>query len=115
LSYQALWFCYFLFAIACELAVALPLLRIAEPSRVRRFGAVVFANLASHPIVWFVLPTLLAPRGVYIVVAESWAIVSEVLVYVLVFPALPFARALAVSALANAASFTAGLVLNRFW
>ncbi len=115
MSYQALWFRYFLLAIACELAVALPLLRMADPSRKRRFGAVVLANLASHPIVWFVLPPLLAPRGIYVVVAESWAIASEVAVYALVFPALPLARALAVSALANAASFGVGLVLNRFW
>lgn len=115
LSYQALWFRYFLLAIACELVVALPLLRMADPSRIRRFGAVLLANLASHPVVWFVLPTLLAPRGVYVVVAESWAIASEVLVYALVFPALPLARALAVSALANGASFVAGLVLNRLW
>jgi hypothetical protein len=44
--------------------------------------------------------------------AELWAFGSEVLLYRLVFRELPWRRAIAVSALANALSLGLGLVLR---
>jgi hypothetical protein len=111
-SYEALWVEYFLVTLAVELAVATPLLRGAG-TLPRRAAAVAVANLASHPIVWFVLARVIASRGTMILVAESWAIASEAAVYALVFPSLPRLRALGVSGVANAASFLVGALLTR--
>lgn len=112
MSYEALWLRYFAITVAIELAVAIPLLR-GEGSLARRATAVVVANLASHPIVWFVLARVIAPRTSMILAAESWAIASEAVVYALVFPRLTRTRALGVSAVANGVSFLAGVVLTR--
>jgi hypothetical protein len=111
-TYQALWLQAFALTLAVELLVALPLLRGAEPSRSRRVLAVVFANLASHPIVWFVIARVITPAALSIPVAEAWAVGSEAVFYSAMFPALGRLGALGVSALANAASFTAGLVVQ---
>lgn len=108
MSYQALWFRYFLLTTACELLVAYPLLRVTEPTRWRRVSAVVLANLASHPLVWFVLARVIASRTALTLIAEPWAVASEAFVYALIFPALRPWRALGVSALANALSFVVG-------
>lgn len=112
MSYEALWVEYFGLTVAIELLVAVPLLRGAG-TLPRRAAAVVVGNLASHPIVWFVLARVISSRSLMIPVAESWAIASEAVVYALVFPSLPRTRALGVSAVANAASFLVGLVLTR--
>jgi hypothetical protein len=112
MSYEARWLEYFVLTVAIELLVAVPLLRGAG-TLPRRAAAVVVGNLASHPIVWFVLARVISSRSLMIPVAESWAIASEAVVYALVFPSLPRTRALGVSAVANAASFLVGLVLTR--
>jgi hypothetical protein len=112
LSYEALWVRYFALTAAIELLVAIPLLRDAG-SLPRRATAVLVANLTSHPIVWFVIARVITERSVMVPVAEAWAIASEAVVYALVFPALPRARALGISGVANATSFLVGLVLAR--
>jgi hypothetical protein len=78
----------------------------------RRIAAVCLAQLATHPAVWFIWPLLGWSRPVYLLVAESFALVIETLVYRLVFERLPWSRALAVSALANCASLAVGLWLR---
>jgi hypothetical protein len=112
-SYEALWLRYFALTLLIELAVAIPLLRGADGSVKRRALAVAVANLASHPLVWFVLARVISSRAVMVPVAETWAVVSETAVYALAFPSLPRTRALGVSAIANAASFLVGTVLTR--
>jgi len=117
LSTEGLWLAYFTLTVAVELAVAVPLLRGAAPADEatlgRRVAAVLVANLASHPLVWFVLVRLFASRTAYLLVAESWAVASEAAVYALVFASMPRARALGVSAVANGASFLVGFVVQR--
>lgn len=107
----AAWFKAFLITTAAELLLAFPLLG-RERARVRRAGTVVFAQLASHPMVWFVWPEFGLRRPAYLLVAEFWAFAIEALVYRLVFPDLPLRRAAAISALANAGSLTVGLLLR---
>jgi hypothetical protein len=111
-TYEGLWLRAFALTVAVELAVAVPLLRGAEPSLGRRALAVALANLASHPVLWFVLWRVIASPGLRTPLAEAWAVASEAVVFALVFPALPRARALGVSAVANAASFLVGLALS---
>ena len=112
MTYQALWLQAFALTVAVELAVALPLLRSAEPSRTRRALAIVFANLASHPIVWFVIARIVTPAALSIPVAEAWAVASEAVFYGVVFPSLGAVRAIGISGLANAVSFAVGLAIQ---
>lgn len=107
----------FLFAFALtlgvELVVAVPLLAIGSESTLgRRVAAVTVAQLATHPAVWFFWPLFGWPRPVYLLAAESFALVTELLVYRLVFQRLPWARVLAASALANGASVLIGAWLQ---
>jgi hypothetical protein len=110
-TYIALWVRAFLLTVAVELAVATPLLPRQEKIK-RRLGAVVFANVASHPAVWFILPELFPSHLTMLIGVEAWAFASEVLIYKLVFEKLEWRRAVAVSALANGASVLAGIALR---
>ncbi len=112
MTYQALWFQAFVLTLAVELGVAFPLLRSAEPSRTRRALAIVFANLASHPIVWFVITRVVTPAALSIPIAEAWAVGSEAVFYAVVFPSIGGMRALGISGVANAVSFAVGLALQ---
>lgn len=104
------WSKLFALTLVAEIAVAVPLL--GNNRRLsRRFMAVSFAQLASHPLVWFVLPEFGMRRLDYVLLAESWAVVSELLLYRLVFEDLSLSRALAIAALANGVSFAVGTFL----
>jgi hypothetical protein len=107
-TYETLWVRSFGVTIACELPVALALLRGSGTSVGRRVAAVAVANLASHPIVWFVLARALSSRSALVVVGESWAVACEAAIYGLVLPHISARRALGVSAIANATSFAVG-------
>jgi hypothetical protein len=110
-NYVAEWARVFALTLAVEMVVAVPLLG-REQRLARRSAAVLFAQLATHPLVWFVLPELRLGRLPFLVLAESWAVVAELTLYRLVFPALSWSRALAVSALANGASAALGTFLR---
>jgi hypothetical protein len=106
---------HFLFAFAltlvAELVIAVPLLAPGGGLS-RRIAAVAVAQLATHPSVWFFWPSFSWPRPVYLLVAESFALLIETLIYRLVLPRIPWSRALAASALANGASLALGKVLQ---
>jgi hypothetical protein len=110
------WFAAFVLTLAVEVPIAAYLLRSAEPDRVRRVLLVVFANLATHPIVWYVMTQpLLVGTWEYVLVSESWAVAAEAVFYWAAFrPAGP-RRALVTSVVANAASFLVGLVVGDLW
>jgi len=112
LTYVAFWARAFALTLAVEAPIAVWLLRDADRSRLRRLGAVLAGNLATHPAVWFILPALGLSHLPITAVQETWAVVIELAVYRLVFPTLPWSRALGVSALANGASFAVGLLLR---
>ncbi len=106
---------HFLFAFALtlvtELLIAVPVLAPGGELS-RRVAAVGVAQLATHPSVWFFWPLFSWPRPVYLLVAESFALLLETAIYRLVLPRLPWSRALAASALANAASLALGALLQ---
>jgi hypothetical protein len=109
-SLVELWLRAFAISLAVELAIGVPLLR--ERGWPVRVAAVAVANLASHPILWFVLLRLGLSFEVRHVLAEAWAIGVELGIYVLVFPAIGVRRAAAVSLLANGASLGVGIALR---
>ncbi|MEI7893317.1 MAG: hypothetical protein WCI05_09500 [Myxococcales bacterium] len=113
MPYVALWFRAFLFTVLMELLVLQRLFRCTRGSTVRRGVLVVYANLASHPCVWFVFPLLPVSYALQLVFAELWAFASEALFYAVAFEDLAPRRALWGSLLANVASLTGGLVLRH--
>jgi hypothetical protein len=105
------WLHAFLLTTGVELAVAVPLLAPGG-SLPRRAATVCLAQLATHPAVWFIWPLFAWPHSTYLLVAETFALLTEAVVYRLVFERLTWSRALAASALANAASVVVGLWLR---
>ena len=71
------------------------------------------ATLATHPIVWFVMPELGLSEPVRYVASEGWAFGAELLIYRALLPGATWGRAAAASGLANAGSFLAGLAAYR--
>jgi hypothetical protein len=106
-----LWLRAFSLTLLIELAVALPLLGSVAGLQ-RRASAVVLAQLVTHPAVWFIFPLIGWSQPVYLLVAESWAVLLECALYRTVFPSLRWSKALAVAALANAASYAVGQLLH---
>ena len=107
------WFLAFLVTVAVEAPVVLVLTRGSQAGPARRFALVVFAQLVTHPLVWFVFPRLVGLTGYgATTLAELWAWLAEAAFYALVLPGVSMTRALAISALANGASVLAGVLLR---
>jgi hypothetical protein len=110
------WFRAFLLTLAVELPIAVVLLRRYEPAWPRLIVLLVFANLASHPAVWFVFTQLfLIGTPEYVVAAEGWAVGIEALFFWAAFRGVSVRRAITVSLAANAASFLVGRLLVAVW
>jgi hypothetical protein len=110
------WFAAFLLTLAVEAPVVALLLRRTERSLVRLGVLFVFANLATHLVVWYVLTQLFVVGTVaYVVVAETWAIAAEAILYAAALRGVPVQRAIAVAVAANAMSFLAGRLVRNFW
>lgn len=106
------WLRAFALTLAVESAIAVPLLRPAEPRVGRRIGAVALANLATHPAVWFIFPALGLSYGMTVGIAEAWAVAIEIAAYVLLFPQAPRARLAGIALVANGASWAAGIAVR---
>jgi hypothetical protein len=110
------WFAAFALTLAVEAAIVVVLLHRAEPSRVRLGFLVLFANLATHPLVWYVFTQLFLVGTVeYVLVAETWAVAAEAVFYTAAIRGLSARRALGVAVTANAASFMVGRVIGPLW
>jgi hypothetical protein len=108
------WFKAFVLTLAIECPIAASILRVKALRRTRLLLLLVFANLATHPMVWFVFPALpIAARAAF-VLSELFAIGAEGLFFALVFQGTTVRRALAASLVANATSLGVGLLLYRF-
>ena len=108
------WFRAFLLTLVVEVPVATLLLRRFEADLRRTAALVVFANLASHPLVWYVWSQVfLMGTPEYVVAVEAWAIGVETVFYVVAFRGLGFGRAAVVSMVANLASFAVGRIVTQ--
>jgi hypothetical protein len=109
------WFPAFVLTVLVEGAVVLYGLRGAGAGLPRLALLIVFANLVTHPSVWFVFTQLfLVGTTAYLVAAEGWAVAMEALFYWAVLPGLSPRRAIAVAVAANAASFVVGRAINAW-
>jgi len=110
------WLRAFGLTLIVELPIATPLLAVADPRPARRIAVIALANLATHPLVWFLIPGLTLGRGARLAFSEAWAFFAELAIYLLIWPALRFRRAALTSLAANGASFAVGLACTlREW
>jgi hypothetical protein len=109
------WFAAFLVTVAVEGPIIWWCVRGQEASVLRIGAAVLLANLASHPAVWFIFTQLLlVGTATFTLTTEAWAAVVEAVLYVLVLRNVGPRRALVASLVANAASYLVGLLVGRF-
>ena len=108
------WFRAFLLTVVVEVPVATYLLRRADPQLWRTAALVFFANLASHPLVWYVwTQVFLVGTTPFVVAAEAWAVAIEAVFYFVAFRGIGVGRAVVVSVVANAASFVIGRLVMQ--
>lgn len=112
MSTSQAWLRAFLITVAVEVPVVVPLTRASQVSAARRAALAVFAQLATHPLVWFVFPQLVGLTGrTSLLLSEAWAWLAETVFYLVALPGLSLSRAVAASAIANAASIAVGLLV----
>jgi hypothetical protein len=110
------WWQAFVVTVAVEALIVLALTRDAKVALPKRFALIVFAQLATHPLVWFVFPRLAGLRGsTALMLSEAWAWLAEAAFYALTLPGMRPARAVGVSAVANGASVLAGVLIRAVW
>jgi hypothetical protein len=103
------WLAAFALTVAIEVPIASVLLR---GPRGRRVVLALVAQCASHPAVWFIFPELPVRYRVMLILAESWAVLSESAIYALLGDGVSWRRAFGVSLLANTASYLAWPLLR---
>jgi hypothetical protein len=108
----AAWFRAFLLTVAIETPLVILLTRDSRLPRAKRIALVVAAQLMTHPLVWYVFPTIPGmPRYSSFVLSEVWAWIAEAAFYALVEAAPSKLHAIGVSAIANGASLGLGFVV----
>ncbi len=109
------WFEAFLLTLFIECPLLLWLLRTPDVRWPRLLGLSFFANLVTHPAVWFVFPALGLGYWRSVTLAELWAWGGEALFWTLVLPAVGWRRAVWASLCSNLASFGLGKLLFHPW
>ncbi len=107
------WLIGFGMTLGMELPVVLWLLRRAEPRFGRRLANCIFANLVTHPLVWFFFPDVPTVRWLSLTLSECWAFGAEAVFYWLTISQLTFMRATLVSCAANTISLLFGWLIVR--
>lgn len=107
------WLLAFAMTLGIEAPIVFAFYRRIEPRFGRLLGLIFFANLATHPAVWFIFTRLPFTYPTRVVLSEIWAFALEIAFYALAFPG--HARRAAVAAIvANAASLAFGYVYLHF-
>jgi hypothetical protein len=110
------WFAAYVLTVAVEAPIVVWLVRRVERDLARLGIVIVIANLATHLTVWYVITQLLlVGTPGYVLAAEIWAISAEAILYWAAIRGLSMRRALAVAAIANLSSFTAGGFAGAIW
>ncbi len=110
------WFGAFVLTVLIEAPVVWLLVRRREPDVVRLGLLVVFANLATHPLIWFVFTQFfLVGTTEYVLAAEGWAVMAESAFWWATIRGLSVRRALAVGLTTNVASFLVGRLVVGLW
>jgi hypothetical protein len=110
-AYIGAWLIAFALTVTSEAAVVGWWARRLEPRLTRRLALCFFANLATHPLVWFVFPALAGTWARATVASELWAWLVEAAFYRVTFSSSGWGAALGLSLVANLFSFGLGLTL----
>lgn len=105
------WLVGFDLTLLLEAPIVFRFLARSEPRRGRRLCLLLFANCATHPLVWFFFPLLPLSRSAIVGMAETWAWGAETVFYWTMSRRLSLREAALMSLLANAFSFLVGLFL----
>ena len=113
MTYLKEWALAFALTQIIEVPIVVALTRAAELPAWKRAATAFVATLATHPIVWFVVPELGLGESARVSASEGWAFGAECVIYRLFLAPLGWRASAAASALANAASFGIGVLLFR--
>jgi hypothetical protein len=109
------WLAAFAFTVAIEVPLVVLATRGTPWPAWRRAVIAAFAQLATHPLVWFVFPYIQSLAGrESLWLSEVFAWIAEAGLYAIAIPGVRPLRALGVSALANGISLGIGLVLQAW-
>lgn len=110
------WLIAFLITLVVEVPIAAVLLRRSQPSGWRLIVLLVFANLATHPAVWFIFPQLFyVSTPSFVIASEAWAVAAEAVFYMVALSGTSLGRAIVTALVANGASFLLGVVVMELW
>lgn len=113
MSYELKFLLALLITVAIETAVLFLILKyfFEKP----KLGLILFlgfiCSFSTLPYLWFVLPVFIKTRYQFVIVAESFAVIIEALVYYVVLK-VRFKNAFVISLICNMASFLAGLFIS---
>ena len=110
------WFPAFVITLVVEIPIVAVLVRRWERDAIRLGIIIVVANLATHPVVWYVISQILSVgTPAYTLAAEIWAVAVETAIYWAAIRGLPVRRALVVAAVANVTSWFVGRAIGGVW
>lgn len=107
------WFIGFAVTVVLEAPWILAGLRAFEPDPKRRVMALLFANLLTHPLVWYLFPSMPLQRSWSLAASELWAFVGEWVFYASFVERLTYRRAAWLSFAANGTSYVLGRLIIR--
>jgi hypothetical protein len=107
------WLWAFSLTAIVEIPIVVTLTRRVPLPLWRRSAIAFFAQLATHPAVWFIFPRIVGLTGREATwLSEVWAWLAEACLYAVAFPRCSPLQAIGVSAFANGASYAVGLMLH---
>ena len=109
------WLIGFGLTLSFEVPLVVWLLGDALPSMRHRLAIAVFANLLTHPLVWFFFPQMPINYAPRVALSECWAFAGEALFYWTVVSPISLARAGLISLAANLTSFGFGWIVVHRW
>ncbi len=107
------WLVAFGLTLSFEVPLVVWLLADTSLPMRRRVATAVFANLLTHPLVWFFFPQLPLSYAPQLAMSELWAFAGEALFYWTFASPITLGRASLTSLAANMTSFGFGWIINE--
>ncbi len=107
------WLVAFGLTLSFEVPLVVWLLADTVASMRRRLAIAVFANLLTHPLVWFFFPQLPLSYASRLALSEFWAFAGEALFYWTIASPIRLGRASLISLAANMTSFGFGWAIGN--
>jgi len=114
--FLTMWIRAFVLTALIEIPIVVALTRGTAFPAWRRAAIAFFGQIATHPAVWFIFPSIVGLSGRQAtLLSELWACLAEACLYAVALPGVRPLRALGVSAIANGASYGLGLAIYASW